>query len=118
MVGKAEVLLRKFAQSGSNPAAARDNKGWTALHLVSVRGSRKDGRRRDRGAARRREMHVYCACTPGGAQVHKRVTNTCRVAHRVLRRAEGVANLFADCRFVSIMLLPRRMRADREYVSA
>lgn len=34
MVGKAEMLLRKYAQTGGDPANARDANGWTALHLV------------------------------------------------------------------------------------
>jgi hypothetical protein len=37
MVGKADVILRKFAQTGGDPATARDSKGWTALHLVALR---------------------------------------------------------------------------------
>ena len=34
MVGKAEAILRQFAQAGGDPATVRDGKGWTALHLV------------------------------------------------------------------------------------
>ncbi len=29
-------ILRKFAQAGGDPTTARDNKGWTALHLVVI----------------------------------------------------------------------------------
>ena len=36
MVGKAEMLLRKYAQTGGDPANARDANGWTALHLCAA----------------------------------------------------------------------------------
>ena len=85
MVGKAEVLLRKFAQTGGNPAAARDSKGWTALHLVRVGRGGRGGRaplasrrpalgRAGAGVAVG-DGRVHCACTPGPARVHQRVAH-------------------------------------------